>query len=397
MNIKSMLRKISWFYSLNATIKSFMTTREYSRTVHHYSKHPARKPAIPTLRIPRLAHAPRIFFAGTDEQQDRSGLLQALERIGRTRCFTRSDGSYGQNDPRPEAVRRDANARRLWELVSAEVASGNSPDILITQTWPTLLDPAVLGRIRREFGTLVVNISMDDRHQYWGRPLAESWGGTYGLIGHIDLALTAARESVEWYEKEGCPALYFPEASDPEIFHPMPELPKVHDVSFVGGCYGIRRDIVLALRRAGIEVTTFGNGWHSGRIATEAVPALFSQSKIVLGVGTIGHCRNFFSLKMRDFDGPMSGSLYLTHDNPDLDTLFANGREIVTYRTIDECVEKAIYFLKHGDERESIAAAGRARGLREHTWDQRFSNLFSRLGYTPVRAPAGVQDDPEPA
>ena len=49
---------------------------------------------------------------------------------------------------------------------------------------------------------------------------------------------------MDWYLKEGCPALFFPEASDPEIYRPMPELPKIHDGCFVGGCYGIRREIV---------------------------------------------------------------------------------------------------------------------------------------------------------
>ncbi|MBM3346061.1 MAG: glycosyltransferase, partial [Betaproteobacteria bacterium] len=292
-----------------------------------------------------------------------------------------ADGSYGQNDPRPEAVRRQANADRLWELVSTQAHAGHAPDILIGQTWATLIDPAVFSHIRSEFGTLVVNIGMDDRHQFTGHRLGDSWSGTLGLIGHIDLALTAAPECADWYRKEGCPAIYFPEASDPDIFHPMPELPKIHDVSFVGGCYGIRRDIVLALRDAGIRATAFGSGWDSGRIATAEVPLLFAQSKIVLGVGTIGHCRDFYALKMRDFDGPMSGSLYLTHDNPDLATLFERDREIITYASPDECVQKVRRYLREDTLRESVAAAGRARALRDHTWDQRFSGLFRQMGW----------------
>lgn len=381
MSLKARLLANSLIYSLNAAWKCAATCREYRQLCNHYTdRAPPRPTSLPQRRLREGRSRPEIFFVGTDEQQDRSGTLQALELLGTLRWFTRADGSYGQNDPRPEAVRRRANAERLQQLVEEAARAGHAPDILIAQTWSTLLDPAALDAIRAKFGTLVVNISMDDRHQFRGRPLGNSWGGTYGLIGHIDLSLTAAPECVDWYRKEGCPALYFPEASDPSIFHPMPDLPKIHDVSFVGACYGIRKEVVTELRRAGIRVAAYGSGWESGRLPTEDVPQLFAQSKIVLGVGTIGYCRDFYALKMRDFDAPMSGSLYLTHDNPDLTLLFQRGREIATYRNVRDCVEKVRYYLREDAVRESIARAGRARAMQEHTWVHRFRQLFAQLG-----------------
>jgi hypothetical protein len=159
----------------------------------------------------------------------------------------------------------------------------------------------------------------------------------------------------------------------------MPELPKIHDVGFVGAKYGIREKIVLALRGAGVSVTAYGNGWEEGRLAPESTPKFFAQCKIVLGVGTVGHCTDFYALKMRDFDAPMSGSFYLTHDNPDLNSVYAVGREIVTYRTAQQCVEKARYYLAHETERETIAQAGWRRAAAEHTWQHRFATLLMEL------------------
>jgi hypothetical protein len=303
-----------------------------------------------------------------------------LQRIADVNVFTREDGAWGQNDLAAYGVRRARNTRRLWELVSELSQKGWIPDLLITQTWGCLVEPEIFSRIRQNFGAVIVNIAMDDRHQYWGNKVSGQWDGTFSLIPHIDLTLSAAPEAVDWYRKEGGAALFFPEASDPEIFHPLPDLPKVHDVSFVGSRYGIREKVVTALRAAGIQVTTYGSGWDNGRIATEDVPRLFAQSKIVLGVSAIGHCTDFVGLKLRDFDAPMSGSCYLTQHNDDLHGLYVIGREIDTYHSVAECVKRARSILAHEASRETMAAAGRARAARDHTWDVRLRTLWEFLG-----------------
>lgn len=371
------LKDITPIRAVNAYFKARQTKREYRRLVEHYDSVVFRPTEVPHLRtnVERL----RMLFVGTDEQQDRSGLIQALGRAGDLTLFARSDGAYGHNDWREPEVRRRANGTRLADILDGLEEAGRLPDVVLTQTWATLMDPAALAAARRR-GCVVVNIAMDDRHQYRGARIGSGWGGTLGLIGSLDLALTAAPECVSWYQKEGCAALYFPEASDPSIFGPMPGVPKLHDVCFVGACYGIRRDIVTRLRRAGIAVTAYGSGWERGRIAVEEVPRLFAQSKIVLGVGTIGHCRDFYALKLRDFDGPMSGSLYLTHDNADLRGLYEVGQEIAVYGSADDCIDKVRYFLAHDREREAMAAAGRLRAAREHTWDRRVTELLAEMG-----------------
>lgn len=383
---RAQLRRIHWLYRANAVIKCWKIRRTYSATVSHYGA----ISSPPHLLANDFQHAvclrehrrPRVFFMGTDEQQDKSGFLQALQRVADVHAFTRDDGGWGQNDPAVYEVRRERNTRRLWSLLSELSSMGWRPDFLLMQTWGCLVDPEIFSRIRAAFGTTVINIAMDDRHQYWGRKVHGEWDGTFSLIPHIDLTLTAAPEAVDWYRKEGGAAIYFPEASDPGIFHSMAELPKVHEVSFVGSRYGIREKVVTALRKAGIQVAAYGNGWENGRISTEDVPKLFAQSKIVLGVSAIGHCPDFVGLKLRDFDAPMSGSCYLTQHNDDLNELYEIGREVVTYRSMEECVEQARHLLAHDDERQAIAAAGRVRASTDHTWDARFHMLWPHLGIT---------------
>lgn len=379
------MRKLTWLYRANARLKCWQTKRSYRATLKRYAGMALRdsEASLATLRQTAWHEAhrrPRVFFMGTDEQQDKSGFVQALQRVAEIEVFTREDGAWGQNDPAPYEVRRVRNTQRLWTLVAGLSARGWVPDLLITQTWGCLVEPEMFSRIRKTFGTLIINIAMDDRHQYWGRRVSGEWDGTFPLIPHLDLTLTAAPEAVDWYRKEGGAALFFPEASDPNVFHPMPELEKIHDVSFVGSRYGIREKVITALREAGIRVTAYGSGWDDGRIATEDVPRLFAQSRIVLGVSAIGHCPDFVGLKLRDFDAPMSGSCYLTQHNTDLLGLYDIGREIATYHSVAECVERTRYLLAHNAEREAIAKAGHARAVRDHTWDIRLQALYDYLG-----------------
>jgi hypothetical protein len=274
-------------------------------------------------------------------------------------------------------TRRRYNADRLSRLIADLATQGRTPDVLITQSWGGRVEPEVYSALHAQYGLLTINVGMDDRHQYWAPCGRHSYAGTYALAAQMDLHLSAAPECVDWFLKEGCPAMYWPEASDPQMFHPMPGVPKIHEVCFVGQSYGIRRRIVAALRKAGVTVTTYGSGWGTGRIPIDEVPRLFAQSKIILGVGTIGYCDDFYALKVRDFDGPMAGSLYITGDNPDLHDLYDVGREIVIYDKIDDCVDKVRYYLAHEHEREQIARAGRERAARDHTWDQRFQDMFT--------------------
>jgi len=182
-----------------------------------------------------------------------------------------------------------------------------------------------------------------------------------------------------WFALEGCPAIFWPEASNPNVFHPM-DIPKEHDVIFVGSNYGVRAKLIKAIEKRRIKVECYGNGWSNGRIPTVEVPILFASSKIILGVGAVRLCTDFYALKMRDFDAPLSGSMYITHANPDLERLFHVGKEIVCYRTVDECAEKAVYYLEHTREREAIARAGYQRALKDHTLEKRFQTLFRILG-----------------
>jgi hypothetical protein len=67
------------------------------------------------------------------------------------------------------------------------------------------------------------------------------------------------------------------------------------------------------------------------------------------------------------------GACLLTDWQPNLSNIFEIDREVVTYRSLEECVEKIDYLLAHENERAAIAQAGMKRTHRDYSCD-RFAN-----------------------
>ena len=57
--------------------------------------------------------------------------------------------------------------------------------------------------------------------------------------------------------------------------------------------------------------------------------------------------------------------------------MFEPGKEVIAYRSPEECVELVQYYLDHEEERVAVAAAGQRRTLRDHTYHQRMQELVS--------------------
>ena len=387
MTWKRWLKQIELFRAANARYKCWRLKHGYDALCKQYGtpsirRDPAGIEALTRRKWDEVRGVTstsekrrRVVFIGTDYEQDRSGALQAFGALTDLHVFEWAPGKYGHRWPtrRSECDEvRHHNARVLREMVDRL----GGVDMIVGQMWGVSMHWRTIADMR-ERGIAVVSIAMDDRHAWiYGTMPDGTPIGTKGIAPYVTLGCTDAAECVAWYEAEGSRAIFFPEASDPALFAPG-DGTKEFDVSFVGASYGVRGEIVGRLERAGVRVQAYGNGWPAGRIPTDDVPRLFARSKIVLGSGTVGHCDDFVALKLRDFDAPMSGSLYLTHDNPDFPALFEVGRELATFHTIDEAVDRARHYLASDAEREAIAAAGRARCLAEHTWEARVRLLLA--------------------
>jgi len=59
--------------------------------------------------------------------------------------------------------------------------------------------------------------------------------------------------------------------------------------------------------------------------------------------------------------------------------MFEPDKEVIVYRNQHELLDKVRYYLTHPEQGERVRQAGRARALRDHTYQQRFETLFAQL------------------
>lgn len=87
-------------------------------------------------------------------------------------------------------------------------------------------------------------------------------------------------------------------------------------------------------------------------------------------------------VNLRNFEIPMSGGIEICKYNPELAEYFEEGKEILFYRENEELIDKARYFLNKASSQEisTIKKAARKRAENEHTWWNRFSIAFEKLG-----------------
>ena len=83
-----------------------------------------------------------------------------------------------------------------------------------------------------------------------------------------------------------------------------------------------------------------------------------------------------YAANVRMFEVSGVGSLLVTDHKKQIESLFEPDREILTYRSKEECTEKLRWAVEHPEEARQIALAGQQRTLRDHTVEKRVGQLY---------------------
>ncbi len=85
-------------------------------------------------------------------------------------------------------------------------------------------------------------------------------------------------------------------------------------------------------------------------------------------------------VRLRDFEGPMCRTCYLTGHTDEITEFYEVGKEIDTYQSDDELVDKTRFYLANPKAAEKVREAGYQRATRDHNWKRRFDQLFEKIG-----------------
>lgn len=268
----------------------------------------------------------------------------------------------------------DNYPRWFYDILEAQIEY-YQPDILLNQAINDI-SCQFMQKIKPNVGLLV------GQH-------AASRLGRSGDWGVYDLIVSSFPPTVEWFHERRVPAELHRLGFEPQVLSSLHDEGKIYDVSFIGSLMrSVHKDRIDLLDRvcrkvnlvkiwtpdinqfakdSPIRKAYVGEAW--GRSMFQVL----YNSKI-----TINHHGSIppYANNMRLYEATGAGALLITDWKKNITDMFEPDKEIVAYRTPDECAELVQYYLDHDEEREKIARAGQERTLRDHTYFQRMKELI---------------------
>lgn len=104
---------------------------------------------------------------------------------------------------------------------------------------------------------------------------------------------------------------------------------------------------------------------------------VFAESKVV--VNRHGKVADGFAVNFRLFEATGMGALVLTESAPNLNDLFVEGEEIITYKNNEDAAQKIKNILENFRDYADIAKAGQQRTLSTHNYSARAKEILVKL------------------
>ena len=211
-------------------------------------------------------------------------------------------------------------------------------------------------------------------------------------IAEYDLMLSSLPNFVDYYRQNGMKSDLFYLGFEPQILEKLSPGEKCYDIVFIGGLGDHHRESNSLLESLCRRYHTKIWGYGIERLAKNSpiresyMGFLWGKDMYqVLRYARIGFNRHIdvagdYANNMRLYETTGVGTFLLTDHKSNISEIFIPGREIMTYKDPDECIERAGYYLAHEKEREAIARAGQERTLGEHTYYHRMKELLDIVG-----------------
>ena len=317
-----------------------------------------------------------IYLSYYDSTFSENNTLKPLEDLGTVFRFEMTRTPH-QKSWYTKNIKTEQNQKML-EFVT-KIISEHAIDVIVCYLSGHSTTPEVLEKLQ-SFGIPMINEALDDERKFRSRKGRDGIRrGLQKVCKYFTLSLTTSKSALIKYIVEGGNPMYKDYAGNEKIYKNL-HLEKNYEVGFVGADYGVRREYVEYLRNNGINVYTKGDGWVEGFASADEMIEIFNRSKIVLGFATVGSTDDIYILKGRDFEVPLTGSFYMTGYHEELKEYFELGKDIETYTSKEDLLQKVRFYLEHEDTREAIALRGYTKCFENYTAKKAYEKVFGYLG-----------------
>lgn len=208
----------------------------------------------------------------------------------------------------------------------------------------------------------------------------------------FDLILSGIPTLSEYFKVRGIDAAHMPHSFDPRILDQVAESKeKIMKVAFVGSLSEehIERILLLEKLARNVEIDYYGNDVdflpkdsplrksYKGSAWGKDLYSIYRKYLLVIhkNINVAGKSAS----AKRLFEAAGMGACVVAEESNDERELFEPDKEIVTYSTEDECIEKVKYFLNHPQNAIEIGKKAQKRTLSEHTYTRRIKELMHHL------------------
>jgi spore maturation protein CgeB len=244
-----------------------------------------------------------------------------------------------------------------------------APDIVFFVLFSDEISSATLLEIKDNMKIPTINWFTDDHWRF------DEFSSKYAPF--FSYAVTTHKRALTKYAQSGIQNVIYSQWACNHFLYRKLDLPYIYDVSFVGQPHGDRQEVIKRIRKAGVNVETFGFGWPRGRVTTYEMVKILNQTRVNLNLSNDSRGQTN-QIKGRDFEIPGCGAFMITGPAEDIEQYYVMNDEIVSYRDVTDLIEKVRYYLAHEDERERIKNKGYQRVIAEHTYVSRFNAIFGQ-------------------
>ena len=247
------------------------------------------------------------------------------------------------------------------------------PDVIINQS-AGLIDDTVFSNLAFKPGLLIGQVAS---------PLKR-----FSSYRNCDLMLSSLPNLVSYFRKQNINSELLRLGFEKDIISRLDNVKKDIDISFVGMLSrdhlqrielleGLSRKLPISIWGLGIESISRDSPIHSvyqGKALGMDMYRILNRSAMTINM----HSRvaDNFANNLRLYEATGSGACLLTDNKSNLNELFEDKKEIISYDSIEDCVEKAEYYLSRPEVMADIARAGQQKTVREHNYTIRMRELL---------------------